>query len=147
MGASSTKQLSNQIIWHFFLSFGFRINLASLKSDRVSDLTPVIPGIQDFFPGVVIYHGVELILVCELYVGVPLFSCLGVISKVDSSRIGVIAVNAVDNSTGHKRIAHLVHCFCPKSKKQDKHDWVEFTSDLLFCPPVNKCMTSLYYKV
>jgi len=115
LSTSSTKQLSNQIIWHFFL---FRTNLTSLKSDGVSDLTLVIPGIQDFFPGVVVHHGVVAVLVCELYVGVPLFSCLGVISKVNGSGLAVIAVNTVDHSTGHKRIAHRVHYFCPKLKKE-----------------------------
>ena len=96
---------------------GFRINLTSVKNDRVSDQTLAIPGIQDFFPGVVVHHGVVAILVCELYVGVPLFSCLGVVSKVDGGGLAVVAVDTVDHSTGHKRISHRIHWFCPKSNK------------------------------
>ena len=87
-----------------------------LKSKRVGDCTPVVPSVQHFFSGVVIHHGVAAVLVCELYVGVPLFSCLGVVSKVDGSG-PAIAVDTVDHSTGHKSIAHRAHCFCTKAKK------------------------------
>ena len=104
-------------MWYFFLSVGFRINLPSHKSDRVSDQTPVIPGIQHFFPGVVVHHGVVAILVYEMYLGVPLSSCLGVVSKVDSSGTGAILVDTVNHSTDHKRIAHISHSFCSKSNK------------------------------
>ena len=56
-----------------------------LKSDGVSDLTPVVPSVQHFLSGVVVHHDVVAILVGELYVGVPLFSSFGVVSKVDGS--------------------------------------------------------------
>ena len=55
-----------------------------LKSDGISDQTPVIPGVQHSFSGVVVHHGVVAELIGELNVGVPLFSSLGVVSKVDS---------------------------------------------------------------
>ena len=54
-----------------------------LKSDRISDQTIVVPGVQHSFSGVVVHHGVVAILIGELDVGVPLFKSLGVISKVD----------------------------------------------------------------
>ena len=87
----------------FFLLF--------LKRDGVSDQTLVVPSIQHFFSGVVVHHGDVAVLVCELNVGVPLFSSLGVISKVDGSGFGVIAINTIDHSTGDKRISHCVHPF------------------------------------
>ena len=71
----------------------------------------VIPSVQHSFSGVVVHHGVVAVLVCELYVGVPLFSCLSVVSKVDGSGIGTILVDTVDHSTGHKSIAHRIHRF------------------------------------
>ena len=77
-----------------------------LKSEGVSDLMLVVPSVQYFFSGVVIHHGVVEVLVCELYVGVPLFSCLGVVSKVDGSGLAAVVVDAVDHSTDHKSIAH-----------------------------------------
>ena len=80
-------------------------------------MTPGVPSIQHFFSGVVIHHGVVAVLVCELYVGVPLLSCLGVVSKVDGSRLAVITVDTVDHSTGHKSIAHRFHWFCTKTKR------------------------------
>ena len=89
-----------------------------LKSKRVSELTPVVPSVQHFFSGVVIHHVVTTVLVYELYVGVPLFSCLGVVSEVDGSWIVVTVVDAVDHSTGHKSIAHRAHWFCTKTKKE-----------------------------
>ena len=88
-----------------------------LKSKRVSNLTLSVPSVQHSFSGVVVHHGVVGVLVCELYVGIPLFSCLGVVSKVDGSGPAAIAVDAVDHSTGHKRIAHMVHPFCVIHKK------------------------------
>ena len=54
-----------------------------LKSDGISDQTPVVPGVQHSFSGVVVHHGVVAELIGELNVGVPLFSSLGVVSKVD----------------------------------------------------------------
>ena len=75
----------------------------------------VVPRVQHFFSGVVIHHGVSAILVCELYVGVPLCSCLGVVSKVDGSGLAVIAVDTVNHSTDNKSIAHRAHLFCIKT--------------------------------
>ena len=80
----------------------------------------VIPSVQHSFPGVVVHHGVVAVLVCELYVGVPLFSCLGVVSKVDGSRIAAKVVNTVDHSTRHKSIAHRPHLFCIKKNKMQR---------------------------
>ena len=59
------------------------INLVFLKCDGISDQTLVVPGVQHSFPGVVVHHGVVAVLIGELNVGVPLFSSLGVVSKVD----------------------------------------------------------------
>ena len=88
-----------------------------LKSEGVSNLTLVVPSIQHFFSWVVIHHGVVAILVCELYVGVPLFACLGVVSKVDGSGPAAIGVDTVNHSTGHKSIAHRGHWFFTKAEK------------------------------
>ena len=90
-----------------------------LKSKGVSDLTPVVPSVKHFFSGVVIHHGVVAVLVCELYVGVPLSSCLGVVSKVDGSGPVVNVIDTVDHSAGDKSIAHQAHLFCTKSKKRN----------------------------
>ena len=54
-----------------------------LKSDGISDQTLVVPGVQHSFSGIVVHHGVATELIGELNVGVPLFSSLGVVSKVD----------------------------------------------------------------
>ena len=54
-----------------------------LKSDGISDQTPVVPGVQHSFSGVVGHHGVIVVLIGELNVGVPLLASLGVVSKVD----------------------------------------------------------------
>ena len=102
-------------VWHllhicFYVSY---TNLMFLKRDGVGDLTPGVPSVQHFFSGVVVHHGVVAVLVCELYVGVPLFSCLGVVSKVDGSGLAVIGVDTVDYSTGNKSITHRTHLFCP----------------------------------
>ena len=59
------------------------INLVFLESDRISYQTPVIPGVQHSFSGVIGHHGVDPELIGELNGGVPLFSSLGVVSKVD----------------------------------------------------------------
>ena len=67
---------------------------------------------------VVIHHGVVAVLVCELYVWVPLCSCLGVVSKVDGSGILIVAVDNVNHSTGHKGIANISHLFCFKQRKR-----------------------------
>ena len=85
-----------------------------LKSEGVSNEPPTVPSVQHFLSGVIVHHGVVAILVYKLYVWVPLFSCLGVISKVDSGGIIVIFVNTVDYSTGYKSIAHGVLWFCKK---------------------------------
>ena len=77
-----------------------------LKSEGVSNLTLSVPSVQHFFSGVVIHHGIVGVLVCELYVGVPLFACFGVVSEVDGSGIAAMAVDTVDHSTGHESIAH-----------------------------------------
>ena len=61
----------------------------------MSNLTLVVPSVQHFFSGVVIHHGVAAILVCELYVRAPLFSCLGVVSKVDGGGLAAVAVNII----------------------------------------------------
>ena len=103
--------------WIFGLSF-FLAGDLFLKSKGVSHLTPVVPSVQHFFSGVVIHHGVVAVLVCELYVGVPLFSCLGVVSKVDGSGPAVMAVDTVDHSTCDKSIAHRAHWFCTKKQRK-----------------------------
>ena len=54
-----------------------------LKSDRISDQTLVVPGVQHSFTGVVVHHGVVAVLIGELNVGVPMQSSLGIVSKVD----------------------------------------------------------------
>ena len=54
-----------------------------LKGDWISNQKLVVPGVQHFFPGVVVHHRVGAVLIGELNVGVPLLSSLGVISKVD----------------------------------------------------------------
>ena len=54
-----------------------------IKGDGISDQSLVVPGVQHFFSGVVVHHGVVAVLIGELNVGVPLFSSLGVVSKVD----------------------------------------------------------------
>ena len=54
-----------------------------LKGDWISNQILVVPGVQHFFSGVVVHHGVGAVLIGELNVGVPLLSSLGVVSKVD----------------------------------------------------------------
>ena len=73
-----------------------------------------VPSVQQSISGVVVHHGVVAILVSELYVWVPLCSCLGVISIVDGSGIVTEMVDKVNHSTGHKGIANIPHLFCFK---------------------------------
>ena len=80
-----------------------------LKGDWISNQKLVVPGVQHFFPWVVIHHGVVAVLIGKLNVGVPLLSSLGVVSKVDGRGPCIIAVDTVDYSTGHKRISHRTH--------------------------------------
>ena len=87
------------------------MNLMFLKRDGVSDLTPVVPSIQHSFSGVVVHHDVVAVLICELNVGVPLFSSLGVVSIVDGCCPAIILIDAIDHSTGNKSISHCVHPF------------------------------------
>ena len=96
----------------FFVFARLLCLLRLLKSDGVGDLTLSVPSIQHSFPGVVVHHGVVSALVCELYVGVPLFSSLGVVSKVDGSGPAAVVVDTVDHSTCDKSIAHRTHWLC-----------------------------------
>ena len=89
-----------------------------LKSDGVGNLISVIPSVQPFFSGVVVHHGVVAVLVCKLYVGVPLSSCLGVVSKVDGSGPAAVVVDTVDHSTRHKSIADTIHWLCAQVSKR-----------------------------
>ena len=88
-----------------------------LKSEGVSNEPPTVPSVQHFLSGVIVHHGVVAKPVYKLYVRVPLFSCLGVISKVDSSGTGAMFVNTVDYSTGYKSIAHVALWFCKKRER------------------------------
>ena len=102
--------------------FKFCTNLLFLKGERVGNKTFAVPSVQHSFCWVVVHHRVVTILVCELYVGNPLFPCLGVIGKVDSSGFAVVFVNAVNHSTGHKSISHTVHLLCAgKRRVKIKH--------------------------
>ena len=95
-----------------------------LESEGVSNESPVVPSVQHFLSGVIVHHGVVAILVYKRYLRVPLFSCLGVISKVDSGGISVILVNTVDYSTGYKSIAHGTLCFCKKRGRLALDKWI-----------------------
>ena len=88
------------------------MNLMFLKRDGISDLMPAIPSVQHFLSGVVGHHGVVAVLIGELYVGIPLPSSFGVVSKVDGSGPAAVVVNSVDHSTGDKSISHIFHTFC-----------------------------------
>ena len=59
------------------------MTLMFFKSNGISDQTLVVPGVQHSFSGVIGHHGVAAELIDELNVGGPLFSSLGVVSKVD----------------------------------------------------------------
>ena len=95
-----------------------------LESEGVSNEPPTVPSVEHFLSGVIVHHGVVAILVYKLYVRVPLFSCLGVISKVDSGGIGAKVVNTVDYSTGYKSIAYVVHWFCEKRERRTLDQWM-----------------------
>ena len=95
-----------------------------LKSEGISKESPIVPSVQHFLSGVIVHHEVAVILVYKLYVRVPLFSCLGVISKVDSGGIRNRVVNTVDYSTGYKSIAHGVHWFFEKRERLALEKWI-----------------------
>ena len=97
---------------------------ALLKSEGVSNESPGVPSVQHFLSGVIVHHGVVVKPVYKLYVRVPLFSYLGVISKVDSGGINVIIVNTVDYSTGYKSIAHVALWFCKKRERLALDKWI-----------------------
>ena len=105
-----------------------------LESEGVSNEPPTVPSVQHFLSGVIVHHGVVAILVYKLYVRVPLFSCLGVISKVDSGGIGAIVVNTVDYSTGYKSIAYVVHWFCEKRERRTLDQWMVRKSESQWRP-------------
>lgn len=84
----------------------------------------MVPSVQHFLSGVIVHHGVVVKPVYKLYVRVPLFSCLGVISKVDSGGIIFIIVNTVDYSTGYKSIAHVALWFCKKRERLALDKWI-----------------------
>ena len=88
------------------------MNLIFLKSDGIGDLTPVVPSVQHFLSGVVVHHGVDAILIGELYVGIPLFSSFGVVCEVDGSGPAAAKVDSIDHSTGDKSISHVLHPLC-----------------------------------
>ena len=81
------------------------------KSDRISDQTLVVPGVQHSFTGVVVHHGVVAVLIGELNVGVPCTPSFEVVSKVDGCGPCIIAVDKVDHTAGDKSIPHVVHSF------------------------------------
>ena len=83
-----------------------------LKSYGISDKSSVVPRVKHFLSGVVIHHGVVAKLVCELYVWVPLFSGLRVVSEIDCSGSTAVIVNGVDHSTSNERIPQRLHVFC-----------------------------------
>ena len=114
---------SKSFTYHLdYALFKFCTNLMFLKGERVGNKTFVVPSVQHSFCWVVVHHRVVTILVCELYVGNPLFPCLGVIGKVDSSGFAVVFVNAVNHSTGHKSISHTGHPLCAgKRRVKIKH--------------------------
>ena len=87
------------------------MNLRFLKSDGIGDLTFAIPSVQHFLSGVVGHHGVVGVLIGEVYVGIPLPSSFGVVSKVDGSGPAVVIVDSIDHSTGDKSVSHVVHPF------------------------------------
>ena len=89
-----------------------------LKINGISDLMFVVPRVQHFLPGVVIHHGVVAKLIGELYVWVPLFSSLRVVSEIDCSGSTVVIVNGVDYSTSNKRILQRVHAVCDTINKE-----------------------------
>ena len=83
-----------------------------LKSYGISDKSSVVPRVQHFLSGVVIHHGVVAKLVGELYIWVPLFSGVRVVSECDCSGSTAVTVNCVDHSTSNERIPQRVHGLC-----------------------------------
>ena len=83
-----------------------------LKSEGVRHLKPVVPSVQHFFSGVIVHHVAAAVHPFVLNVGVPLFSCLCVVSKVDGSSLGAAGIDTVDHSTDHKGIGYRVHWLC-----------------------------------
>ena len=90
----------------------------SIPSERVSNLALVVPSVQQSVSGVVVHHGIVAVLVGELYVGVPLCSCLGVVSVVNGSRISQNVVDKVNHSTGHKGVSYRPHLLCFKQRNK-----------------------------
>ena len=88
-----------------------------LKSYGISDKSSVVPRVKHFLSGVVIHHGVVAKLVCELYVWVPLFSGLRVVSEIDCSGSSAVMVNGVDHSTSNERISQRFHVLCVMTNK------------------------------
>ena len=82
------------------------------KSDRISDQTLFVPGVQHSFTGVVVHHGVVAVLIGELNIGVPCTPSFEVVSKVDCCGPGIVGVYIVDHTTGDKSIPKVVHSFC-----------------------------------
>ena len=92
------------------------MNLMFPKSDGIGDLTLVIPSVQHFLSGIVVHHGVLAVLIGERYVGIPLPSSFGIVSKVDGSGPAAVTINSVDHSTGDKSISHRAHTLCELKK-------------------------------
>ena len=102
------------------------ISLTSLffKCYGISDKSFVVPRVKHFLSGVVIHHGVVAKLVCELYVWVPLFSGLRVVSEIDCSGWTAVIVNGVDHSTSNERISQRFHVFCVVRNKLIKRQLI-----------------------
>ena len=88
-------------------------------------MKPAFPSVQQFFSGVVVYHIAAAVRPFVQYVGIPLFSCLGVVSKVDGSGPVASGINTVDHSTNHKGIGYRVHCFCVKEIDGLELSWIQ----------------------
>ena len=71
----------------------------------------VVPGVQHSFSGVVVHHGVVVVLIGKLNIGVPCTPSFEVVSKVDGCGRGTMAVDTVDHTAGDKSIPHVVHSF------------------------------------
>ena len=81
------------------------------KSDRISDQTLIVPGVQQSFTWVIVHHGVVAVLIGELNVGVPCTSSFEVVSKVDGCGLCIVGVYTVDHTAGDKSIPHVAHSF------------------------------------
>ena len=113
------------LVFSWFLPVSlFTWNSMFLKSEGVSNLKPVVPSVQQFFSGVVVHHIAAVVRSFVQYIWVPLFSCLGVVSKVDGSGLGTAGINTVDHSTGHKGIGYRAHYFCAKIDGLDL-SWIQ----------------------